>query len=153
MIMLQTARNKWWATNYFLLCQESHLNCHQPCGLHYSYMGPDNKGTEKSITSSVWMCSNLSASHCLIFLSFPAVKKRWVLGTNWRNMTLETTHRQENKTEIIECDDQWENRWTLRWMSSWCEVTVCVNHSKWGQSWKPDSVQSYVSSSYLIKID
>lgn len=35
------------------------------------------------------MSWNLSASHCLIFLSFPAVKNRWVLGTNCRNMTLE----------------------------------------------------------------
>lgn len=30
----------------------------------------------EKVTSSVWTCSNLSASHCLIFLSFPAVKKR-----------------------------------------------------------------------------
>lgn len=42
----------------------------------------------EKVTSNVWMCSNLSASHCLILLSFPAVKNRWVLGTNWRNMTL-----------------------------------------------------------------
>ncbi len=49
----------------------------------------------EKVTSNVWMCSNLSASHCLIFLSFPAVKNRWVLGTNWRNMTLERKDNRE----------------------------------------------------------
>lgn len=34
------------------------------------------------------MCSKLSASHCLILRSFPAVKKRWDLGTNCRYITL-----------------------------------------------------------------
>lgn len=51
-------------------------------------------------TSSVWMCSNLSASHCLIFLSFPAVKNRWVLGTNWRNMTLQG-NKQGDRGEMM----------------------------------------------------
>lgn len=36
------------------------------------------------------MCSNLSASHCLILWSFPAVKKRWDLGTNCRYITLKS---------------------------------------------------------------
>lgn len=47
-------------------------------------------------TSNVWMCSNLSASHCLILLSFPAVKKRWDLATNWRYITL---GRQKSRRE------------------------------------------------------
>lgn len=53
-----------------------------------THMHIEKKSVLNIITSRVWMCSNLSASHCLIFLSFPAVKNRWVLGTNWRNITL-----------------------------------------------------------------
>lgn len=53
----------------------------------------------EKVTSNVWMWSNLSASHCLIFLSFPAVKNRWVLGTNWRNMTLE---RKDNRERTVD---------------------------------------------------
>ena len=39
-------------------------------------------------TSNVVISSKWSASHCLIFLSLPALKKRCVLGTNWRLMML-----------------------------------------------------------------
>lgn len=36
-------------------------------------------------TSRVCTCSNLSASHCLILRSFPAVKKRWRQGSRRRD--------------------------------------------------------------------
>lgn len=49
-----------------------------------------SKQSRQEVTSRVCMCSNLSASHCLILWSFPAVKKRWDLGTNCRYITLKS---------------------------------------------------------------
>ena len=63
--------------------------------------------------------------------------------------------KQEKKksSEDRRWEDLWEHRWAVRWKSSWCEITGhgrvnrtrirVPDHSRWSQSWKPDSVEKW----------